>query len=66
MEYQKRIVLAVVWLLVALLMAASTLRPPFDLTSPLTLAGLVAVVAGLFLAAVYLLDPYGLVTERPF
>lgn len=66
MEFRERVGLAGLWLVVALLMAAATLRPPLDLASPLTLAGLVAVGAGLFLAVVYLFDPYGLVTDRPF
>lgn len=64
MDDGKRHALAVLWLVVALLMA--TTLGSVELASVGGVARIVIVVMSLALAGLYAVDPRGIVSERPF
>ena len=64
MNFRQRLITSILWLAVALVMAVT-----LDLGVPSTMneaARAFVVVVALFLAAIYLLDPKGLVSQKPF
>ena len=64
MEDGKRRALAVLWIVVALLMAVSLQGA--DLGSAGGIARIAVIVLALVLSGVYAFDPRGIVSERPF
>ncbi|AEH35335.1 hypothetical protein [Halopiger xanaduensis] len=64
MNARDRIVVGTIWIAVAGLMA-TTLELDGSLSAGL-IARLVVILVALFLAAVYLFDPWGLLSRQPF
>ncbi|MCU4974494.1 hypothetical protein OB955_17375 [Halobacteria archaeon AArc-m2/3/4] len=64
MEFRQRLVVACLWTAVAVVLGL-TLEPALPSTLD-QVARLFVVALALFLAAVYLLDPKGLISERGF
>ncbi|RQG91608.1 hypothetical protein EA462_06560 [Natrarchaeobius halalkaliphilus] len=64
MERRQRILVGSIWIAVAALIA-TTLEPGVTSTSGV-IARLFVVALALFLAAVYLLDPWDLISRKPF
>ena len=64
MEFRQRVVVGAIWIAVAALMA-STLEPAVP-SSAGDVGRLFVVVLALCLAGVYLLDPWNVVSRKPF
>ena len=64
MEFRQRVVVGAIWIAVAALMA-STLEPAVP-SSAGDVGRLFVVVLALSLAGVYLLDPWDVVSRKPF